>query len=64
MRVSYWTLFVFYSFQTIDFENDWKIITVFIGGNDLCASCNDLVSPQPLALGKDFCSWPLPPGTT
>ncbi|KAH0505598.1 Phospholipase B1, membrane-associated [Microtus ochrogaster] len=33
---------------TIDFENDWKIITVFIGGNDLCASCNDLdhYSPQ------------------
>ncbi|KAM7325108.1 hypothetical protein ACRRTK_015361 [Alexandromys fortis] len=33
---------------TIDFENDWKIITVFIGGNDLCAACNDLdhYSPQ------------------
>ncbi|TRZ02225.1 hypothetical protein DNTS_017575 [Danionella cerebrum] len=25
----------------IDFENDWKIITVFIGGNDLCAHCSD-----------------------
>ncbi|ERE67431.1 phospholipase B1, membrane-associated-like protein [Cricetulus griseus] len=33
---------------TINFQEDWKIITVFIGGNDLCASCNDLVhySPQ------------------
>ncbi|XP_067311532.1 phospholipase B1, membrane-associated [Pseudorasbora parva] len=25
----------------IDFQNDWKIITVFIGGNDMCAHCFD-----------------------
>ncbi|XP_078503486.1 phospholipase B1, membrane-associated [Lissotriton helveticus] len=25
----------------INFENDWKVITVFIGGNDLCAYCTD-----------------------
>ncbi|KAI2654363.1 Phospholipase B1, membrane-associated [Labeo rohita] len=25
----------------IDFYNDWKIITVFIGGNDICAHCSD-----------------------
>lgn len=31
------------SFQRIDFQNDWKIITVFIGGNDLCAHCSDSV---------------------
>lgn len=24
---------------TVDFENDWKFITVFIGGNDLCGGC-------------------------
>ncbi|XP_055362617.1 phospholipase B1, membrane-associated [Betta splendens] len=24
---------------TIDFESDWKIITIFIGGNDLCDNC-------------------------
>jgi len=24
-----------------DFFNDWKVLTVFIGGNDLCASCKD-----------------------
>ncbi|XP_783886.3 phospholipase B1, membrane-associated [Strongylocentrotus purpuratus] len=24
---------------TVDFENDWKFITVFIGGNDLCSGC-------------------------
>ncbi|XP_051684705.2 phospholipase B1, membrane-associated isoform X2 [Oryctolagus cuniculus] len=32
----------------INFQEDWKIITVFIGGNDLCDFCNDPVrySPQ------------------
>lgn len=25
----------------VDFENDWKVITVFIGGNDLCDYCKD-----------------------
>ncbi|GFO11153.1 phospholipase b1, membrane-associated [Plakobranchus ocellatus] len=25
----------------IDFESDWKVVTVFIGGNDLCAICYD-----------------------
>ncbi|RUS83620.1 hypothetical protein EGW08_008588 [Elysia chlorotica] len=23
----------------VDFENDWKLITVFLGGNDLCVYC-------------------------
>ncbi|XP_037384194.1 phospholipase B1, membrane-associated isoform X3 [Talpa occidentalis] len=27
--------------KDIDFQQDWKIITIFIGGNDLCAFCND-----------------------
>ncbi|XP_023203116.1 phospholipase B1, membrane-associated-like isoform X1 [Xiphophorus maculatus] len=25
----------------IDFESDWKLITVFIGGNDLCSYCDN-----------------------
>jgi len=25
----------------VDFENDWKVITLFIGGNDLCDYCTD-----------------------
>ncbi|XP_036449109.1 phospholipase B1, membrane-associated [Colossoma macropomum] len=25
----------------INFQNDWKVITVFIGGNDLCAYCSN-----------------------
>ncbi|XP_035828409.1 phospholipase B1, membrane-associated [Aplysia californica] len=27
--------------SSVDFNNDWKVITVFIGGNDLCAACTD-----------------------
>ncbi|KPP78103.1 phospholipase B1, membrane-associated-like [Scleropages formosus] len=27
----------------IDFHNDWKVITMFIGGNDLCDHCTDSV---------------------
>ncbi|RXM28769.1 Phospholipase B1, membrane-associated [Acipenser ruthenus] len=29
--------------QRIDFQNDWKVVTLFIGGNDLCHSCEDKV---------------------
>lgn len=37
--------------KNIDFENDWKVITLFIGGNDLCDFCKDkaLHSPQQYA---------------
>ncbi|XP_055086955.1 phospholipase B1, membrane-associated isoform X2 [Periophthalmus magnuspinnatus] len=33
---------------SVDFQNDWKLITLFIGGNDLCSYCNDraTLSPQ------------------
>jgi hypothetical protein len=27
----------------IDYEHDWKVITMFIGGNDLCDYCEDRV---------------------
>ncbi|XP_075056516.1 phospholipase B1, membrane-associated [Mixophyes fleayi] len=27
--------------KRINFNNDWKVITVFVGANDLCASCSD-----------------------
>nr|XP_006820487.1 PREDICTED: phospholipase B1, membrane-associated-like [Saccoglossus kowalevskii] len=26
--------------DSVDYINDWKVVTIFIGGNDLCASCN------------------------
>ncbi|KAM6915452.1 phospholipase B1, membrane-associated-like [Xenentodon cancila] len=27
--------------QTVNFEKDWKLVTIFIGGNDLCNYCLD-----------------------
>ena len=27
----------------VDYANDWKVVTLFIGGNDLCDYCNDAV---------------------
>ncbi|XP_070834676.1 phospholipase B1, membrane-associated [Chaetodon trifascialis] len=33
--------------STVDFENDWKLVTLFIGGNDLCQYCNDRVTLSP-----------------
>ncbi|XP_034051102.1 phospholipase B1, membrane-associated [Thalassophryne amazonica] len=32
---------------TVDFDNDWKLVTLFIGGNDLCQYCNDRASLSP-----------------
>lgn len=34
--------------RNIDFQNDWKLITLFIGGNDLCQYCKNktLYSPE------------------
>uniref|UniRef100_A0A8C3IM72 Phospholipase B1 n=1 Tax=Chrysemys picta bellii TaxID=8478 RepID=A0A8C3IM72_CHRPI len=31
----------------INFQEDWKLITLFIGGNDLCGFCNDPVHFSP-----------------
>ncbi len=38
--------------ERIDFDNDWKVITLFVGGNDLCASCRNvsLRKPYPIIL--------------
>lgn len=35
--------FVFFA-QRINFESDWKLITVFVGGNDICDHCYNSVS--------------------
>ena len=32
--------------RNTDFENDWKLLTLFIGGNDLCAYCNSPVTTK------------------
>ncbi|XP_034713353.1 phospholipase B1, membrane-associated [Etheostoma cragini] len=33
--------------SAVDFKNDWKLVTLFIGGNDLCQYCNDRASLSP-----------------
>ncbi|XP_041827298.1 phospholipase B1, membrane-associated isoform X2 [Melanotaenia boesemani] len=33
--------------MTVDFQNDWKLVTLFIGGNDLCQYCNDRAALSP-----------------
>lgn len=33
--------------STVDFEKDWKLVTLFIGGNDLCQYCNDRATYSP-----------------
>lgn len=41
--------------EGIDYHHDWKIITLFIGGNDLCRSCTLVVS---IDYGYTFCFSP------
>lgn len=36
--------------QRIDFHNDWKVITMFIGGNDICDFCTDSVRTLLIAI--------------
>jgi phospholipase B1 len=38
--------------EIIDFFGDWKMLTLFIGGNDLCASCYDQEHFSPEAYGR------------
>ncbi|XP_058472096.1 phospholipase B1, membrane-associated [Solea solea] len=33
--------------SSVDFQNDWKLVTLFIGGNDLCQYCHDRASLSP-----------------
>uniref|UniRef100_A0A914X6H5 Phospholipase B1, membrane-associated n=2 Tax=Plectus sambesii TaxID=2011161 RepID=A0A914X6H5_9BILA len=33
--------------DNIDMVNDWKLITIFIGGNDMCRYCHDSKDEQP-----------------
>ncbi len=28
--------------STIDFDNSWKLVTFFVGGNDLCRTCENV----------------------
>jgi len=35
------------SMPNVDIQNDWKVLTIWIGGNDLCEYCNDVNSYSP-----------------
>ena len=35
--------FMPYHLQEVDVDNDWKLVTLWIGGNDLCAYCKGKV---------------------
>ena len=35
----------------INFAEDWKLMTLLIGGNDMCAYCKDKVTIRPSFLG-------------
>ncbi|XP_065179526.1 phospholipase B1, membrane-associated-like [Sycon ciliatum] len=32
----------------IDFENDWKVLSIYIGSNDMCAGCDNSTAWQPV----------------
>jgi len=40
--------------KEINFENDWKLITLFIGGNDLCRYCSNDAKHLPKAYINDI----------
>jgi hypothetical protein len=29
----------------VNYQTSWKLITFFVGGNDLCKSCKDVIFP-------------------
>lgn len=37
---------------TIDFENDWKLLTLFIGANNLCTVCRNDSRSEPATYEK------------
>lgn len=41
--MSVFTTHLIFYLQEVDFANDWKLVTLWIGGNDLCAYCEGKV---------------------
>eukprot|EP00413_Alexandrium_margalefii_P041424 CAMPEP_0204592616 /NCGR_PEP_ID=MMETSP0661-20131031/51030_1 /ASSEMBLY_ACC=CAM_ASM_000606 /TAXON_ID=109239 /ORGANISM="Alexandrium margalefi, Strain AMGDE01CS-322" /LENGTH=336 /DNA_ID=CAMNT_0051602853 /DNA_START=41 /DNA_END=1051 /DNA_ORIENTATION=+ len=42
--------------KSIDFRNDWKIVTILIGGNNQCAACHGAAANQPTMYREDLTS--------
>lgn len=40
--------------KSVDFQNDWKLITILIGGNDICDYCRDKEHHTPEAYIKNI----------
>lgn len=40
----HYVLLTFFLLKGINFDLDWKLITIFIGGNDICDHCQNSVS--------------------
>lgn len=40
--------------QEVNFETDWKLVTIFVGGKDLCEHCLDQVS---VLQNQILCKW-------
>jgi len=38
----------------VDFANDWKLVNMFIGGNDMCGYCHDPVGHSAQRFGADI----------
>ena len=37
-----------------EFDSSWKLVTLFIGGNDACDVCNDDVDSQTTSFSQNF----------
>lgn len=42
--------------KSVDFENDWKMVTILIGGNNQCAACYGAAANQPPQYKDDLTS--------
>ena len=42
-----------YKFQ-VDFNNDWKLITLFVGADNVCSSCRNTTTSQPDYMGTQL----------
>lgn len=41
---NYVLMMFFMPMQGVNFENDWKLVTIYVGTSDLCEYCNNQVS--------------------
>lgn len=43
--------------QEVDFEKDWKLVTIFVGASDLCHYCTDQVRRRSHVSAQTDCTW-------